>query len=414
MPESAGWCGQCYASPYGGSTVVTASALTVPRQSAAVSEPPVPVPVPASASLQAAVAGRLLGRRAFALVLGCIGVGAAAQTALWLWTRDSTLEPEALVRYALAATVVVYAVVGALVVAQVRPPVRLRWVEGRPLTAVLFGAGIGGGLGLALLAIVSSASGHISTDPRVSLLVSEGDVTHIAVTALLTMVAAPLVEETLFRGLLVESLRHRGPRWAVWLSAIAFAAWHLNPAALRYYALMGALLGGIYLRRGLVSSMSAHAAFNGVLTIAACVVALTPAHHVQAGPVSLDVPRGWHELTGAPATVDLVLQGPSAATLTVQHEDLPVAPDPQQVLDRLTSGALSAALPGVVVDAAGGRLIDLPDGTAARIGVTARGHHGWLVLLPVDHRAYVLTFESGGSARTSQDFERMLASLHVR
>src|SRR6202012_999536 len=93
----------------------------------------------------------------------------------------------------------------------------------------------GGGISGTLLTLVSLVAGHLEPDPRIVLLMSDGDATHIVITLLIACLAAPLVEETLFRGLLLESLRARGASTALVLSALAFAIWHFMPGALIYY-----------------------------------------------------------------------------------------------------------------------------------------------------------------------------------
>ena len=49
---------------------------------------------------------------------------------------------------------------------------------------------------------------------------------------------------------------------AIVISGLAFSVWHLTPSALRYYALLGAALGFLYSRRGLICSMAAHFGFK--------------------------------------------------------------------------------------------------------------------------------------------------------
>jgi membrane protease YdiL (CAAX protease family) len=177
-----------------------------------------------------------------------------------------------------------------MVVMQITPNVRLRWGGGSLPVRLATGVALGAGLSLVLLGLVSAAAGHLSPDPRIVLLMSEGDPTHIVLMVLITCIAAPLVEETLFRGLLLEALRPRGRGLAIVGSALAFAIWHFIPSALIYYGVLGAGLAAIYLWRGLAASMAAHAGFNGVLTVAAIVVVLGPAHPVAFGGVSFTAP----------------------------------------------------------------------------------------------------------------------------
>ena len=86
-------------------------------------------------------------------------------------------------------------------------------------------------------------------------------------------VAAPFVEELLFRGFLFNALLRYLPAWlAVVLSAIAFGGSHFQPGnagAIAPLAAGGAVLALVYYRSGsLVASMLTHAIFNSVTVVA--------------------------------------------------------------------------------------------------------------------------------------------------
>ncbi len=377
------------------------------------------VPAPAGATatvVPAATAAEpgppMLGRHAVLLTLAAIGIGAMGSVVSWLLGRDQSLEPEAYIRYSIVITVAVYALVAALVLTRLAPAVRLRWLRGAPARAVLIGAVVGGGLSAALLAAVSQHAGHLAPDDRAVILMSEGDVAHIAVTFLLMCACAPLVEEVLFRGLLLESLRRWRTPVAVVGSGVAFAVWHLNPSALRYYALMGALLGVLYVRRGLVCSIAAHAAFNGVLTVAALAVVLAPARTLSVGDVTLEVPGGgWSVSHQRDANVQLT--GPSGATLVLIQLPTSVAPSASSVIDRVRGGLLAEMMPGVDVDAGSTRRVRLPIGDAVEVDLEAGGHRGTMVLVPRAGQSLDMVFLSGGSMKAQADFERLLQSIRV-
>jgi hypothetical protein len=244
---------------------------------------------------------------------------------------------------------------------------------------------------------------------------SEGDPTHIVLVVLVTCIAAPLVEETLFRGLLLEALRPRGTGVAIVCSALAFAIWHFIPAALVYYGFMGAGFAAIYLKRGLATSMAAHAGFNGVLTIAAITIVLAPAHPVSLGAVSFTAPSGWS--TVASPTISspgnlLDLRGPSAAEVSVI--EIPVATDTpaDQLAARLQAGTgqLSASLGG---PASNVRETSTPAGPAVEVDIDVQSHHGDAVLLPVAGEVYEFIFLNAGSVKATEDFSRMLDSIQV-
>jgi membrane protease YdiL (CAAX protease family) len=329
-------------------------------------------------------------------------------------SRSQTIAPEALIRYDIVLTIGLYAVVGAMVVSQVTPAVRLRWGAGPLLARAGVGLAAGSALSLGLLSLVSLAVGHVQPDPRLILLMSEGDPTHIAVTVFLACIAAPLVEETLFRGLLLESLRPRGRRVAIGLSAMAFAVWHLMPASLVYYAGLGIGLGTLYLKRGLAGSIAAHVGFNGVLVIAAISVVLGPSHVVSAGALSIDVPGGW-SVDAASSQVPrpgVTLTGPSDAELEV----VPSSPTPGlsaiAVANRLRSGAYSLP-PGLVFDGGSVTGETLSAGVLVEVPFTVDGIAGTFAILGTPTASYDLTFVSAGSTRAAGDFTTMLRSLHV-
>jgi hypothetical protein len=215
----------------------------------------------------------------------------------------------------------------------------------------------------------------------------------------------------LFRGLLLESLRTRGHRSALWLSGIAFAIWHLNPSALRYYALMGVLLGVLYVKRGLACSIAAHVAFNGVLTVAALAVVLAPARTVTIGDLSLSTPSGWGQVHTEEG--GWTLTGPSGAEIFVAEQRLAVTPTADQMRDRLRDGMAMAPIPGVSFDATTLRETTLPAGVAVEMGVTYKGHGGTFAMLAVPGELIEVVFMDAGSTKAQVDFPHMLESLRV-
>lgn len=84
------------------------------------------------------------------------------------------------------------------------------------------------------------------------------------------MRAEPLVEEVLFRGVLLTGLaRHISFGWANVIQATLFATLHLTPALLPFFLLMG-LMGGELMRRsgGLFVPILTHALNNGAAVVA--------------------------------------------------------------------------------------------------------------------------------------------------
>lgn len=155
-----------------------------------------------------------LAGRSAVLALVAIGAGAAGQWAIQRIADDGHANSNAPINDGIALTVALYVIVGAIVVSFVRKThTTLRWHEGDPLAAVgaglLRGLLLGGGIALALHA----ATGHLQGDSRFSDLISENNAVRILFTILLMACAAPLVEGTLFRGILLESWRSH----AVWV-----------------------------------------------------------------------------------------------------------------------------------------------------------------------------------------------------
>jgi membrane protease YdiL (CAAX protease family) len=341
-----------------------------------------------------------------------IGVGALGQAVFWLVTRGSTVENAAAIRYAIATTLGVYAVVAVIVLRRVAADgFPLRWRGGSPSWFnALVGVAVGGGLATFLLTAALAAGADGGGDPRIDVLVSEGDLAHIGASVLIACVAAPVLEELLFRGLLLASLQRHGTKYAVWASAGAFAVWHLNPSALRYYALMGALLGFLYVRRGLSCSIAAHAAFNGMLTLATIVYVLSPGPTASADGLVLRAPKGWHS---KPANGYVVLTGPSGSDIAAGR--MPGSTgyvDVDMLWDRVDIGLFPGSQ-HLVPRPETARPVDLPAGRALRVRVKADGRDGDVVLLPVDGRLYLVIFASGGSAHARADFDRILQDMSV-
>jgi len=378
---------------------------------AVVDAPPVAAPVPAPSTDDVAPP---LPHRALVLTIGAIGVGAVMMGVSYLLSENHSISPASYLRYAMVLTLALYAVVGLLVVTQITPSVRLRWHDGKPALGVAIGLLVGGGLSALLLLAVSSAAGHLDPDPRIVLLMSEGDAAHVIATVLITCAAAPLIEEVLFRGLLLESQRGRGTRAAIWISALAFAVWHLNPAALRYYALMGALLGWLYTRHGLAGSIAAHVGFNGVLTVAALSLVLSPGSAVSLDGLNAELPSGWRaastsELPSVLTDTGSVagFKGPSGAELVVVSFATATAPSVDAVYDRLSGGGFGASDKGALHE------LRLPAGPAVEVFQQLQGDDATIVFLPHAGRSYELALRGAGSVKARSDFDRILKSLRV-
>lgn len=83
-------------------------------------------------------------------------------------------------------------------------------------------------------------------------------------------VAAPICEEILFRGFVLRSLAPLGPHLAVWVSAVLFGLFHMDPVRFVPTLALGVVYGYMTAGTGSVrGSMVAHAVNNGLaLTLA--------------------------------------------------------------------------------------------------------------------------------------------------
>ncbi len=83
---------------------------------------------------------------------------------------------------------------------------------------------------------------------------------------LTAVVLAPVLEETLFRGIILESIRQKsGAFVAILLSAAIFGVIHLIPQQVIYAFFMGIVLGFVYIQtESLFSVMLIHAVNNGI------------------------------------------------------------------------------------------------------------------------------------------------------
>lgn len=100
------------------------------------------------------------------------------------------------------------------------------------------------------------------------------DRTYVISLLVTAVVAAPIVEEIVFRGLIMRGLRsHLNPALTVGVQGVLFGAAHLDPArgtgnvglVLVLSAVGVAFGGGAYLLRRIGPTMIAHAVFNGVV-----------------------------------------------------------------------------------------------------------------------------------------------------
>jgi hypothetical protein len=96
----------------------------------------------------------------------------------------------------------------------------------------------------------------------------------LPLVAVLAIVAAPIAEETFFRGFLFPALRMRwGTFWGALVSGLLFAALHFNLGSLVPFTIIGMLLAWAYVFSGsLWAAIGAHFLFNSVSVIVGVVL----------------------------------------------------------------------------------------------------------------------------------------------
>jgi membrane protease YdiL (CAAX protease family) len=106
--------------------------------------------------------------------------------------------------------------------------------------------------------------GQGGSNPILSIVLENRDPVAITCFFLTASVAAPLFEETLFRGFLLPSLTRYVPTWgAIGLSSLLFALAHLSLSEILPLTALGAVLGLVYARsRNLLASILLHGLWN--------------------------------------------------------------------------------------------------------------------------------------------------------
>ena len=156
----------------------------------------------------------------------------------------------------------------------------LPWLARAPLSAIGFRApngvdilwAIGGAIAMT---VVTDAVGgieqalHVPVNETAVDLLRRAHGSDALLFALVACIAAPFVEELLFRGFVFNAIRRYTPLWlAVTLGGIVFGAAHFDPhsvGALLPLAFGGAVLCLVYYLRGVIwVDMLAHALFNAL------------------------------------------------------------------------------------------------------------------------------------------------------
>jgi membrane protease YdiL (CAAX protease family) len=334
-----------------------------------------------------------------------IWVGIALQAFAGSLQLSGNLEPERAIFVALGITIGFYAIVSMMVISQVTfSDVRPQWTKGAPGVSALIGIGAG----LATVGIVASVVDNPVAG--ITLLVSEGTGMRILLAAVIFAVCAPLVEEVLFRGLVAESMRARGPLVAAASSAALFALWHLRPPFWYFFA-MGVALFALYWWRGLAASMACHAVFNGTLVLLAVLVVFGPAHDIRFRGITVRAPQTWEQVNDeASSRVDMSLSGPSGARLDIFHDTAPPGrPSADALAQLLRDGQLQ--FPELDLSEASVRVARYRAGPAVRTTGDFQGHGVELAIVLRGPKVWLFALTTGGSARARNDFEGILTNV---
>jgi membrane protease YdiL (CAAX protease family) len=349
--------------------------------------------------------------RTIRLALAVVGFNILFRIIVAGLVASGQLETNRATNVALWGGLIFYAFVLLLIVGPLFS-VRPRWVAGERHTAALFGAEAGVATALVVMTIGWLIEGRPNLDPNINAVVSEGTVTRIALATLVAVIAAPVVEELLFRGVVAEGLREKGTGVAIFVSALLFALAHLlwTPFYMAYYTLLGVLLGAIYWRRGLQASMAAHAGFNGFLLLLCAGVALGPGHTFNSNGVSVHASGGWQQNTASGA--DLKLNGPGGATFTVSHGAL--GPNVGFDLQAIADGINGSRVPlpeGVSIVGGSAHVVTFPTGQGVEVSAVDHGHAGELIFVPKAGQVFTVIIGTAGSHRAKNDYPHMLQSL---
>ncbi|HEX6596372.1 MAG TPA: type II CAAX endopeptidase family protein [Acidimicrobiales bacterium] len=267
---------------------------------------------------------------------------------------------------------------------------------------------VGGAVAIVLFGFMRITMGRTVLDPTTALLAVQGSPLSFLLGFLLIVIAAPVVEEFVFRGFLAEALRERGRRPAIWLSAVAFSVAHLRFSQFRYYVAMGILFALIYWRRGLVGSITAHATFNGMLLLIAVAASHGPAQEATGAGSTVSVPATYHVSEGQSGE-ELTMAGPLGAQIEFGYLDIEGLPAIDVVASDLARG--SVPFPGeFVVETDSVVVMNLPSGPVVSMMVTIEGENGRMILRPDDDRLWMVVFRSDGTTRSFDEFEAMLES----
>jgi uncharacterized protein len=117
---------------------------------------------------------------------------------------------------------------------------------------------------------------------------------------ILCVVVAPLTEELLFRGIILRGFQFHYGKWkAIFLSAVLFSLFHLNPYQFFSAFIGGLILGWLFLETGsLMPCIIAHAFFNSIGFIASNLFPGIPGFTTALVNTHISFQPAWLDISG--------------------------------------------------------------------------------------------------------------------
>ena len=125
-------------------------------------------------------------------------------------------------------------------------------------------------IGSVIMGFVVTVMEKIGIEPSLQLamqaLKNSSSATELVAMGIVTILLAPIAEESLFRGVLYPMIKQHGfPRAALWGTSVLFALIHFNVAIFLPLLLLALLLVWLYEKTdNLLAPIAAHATFNAV------------------------------------------------------------------------------------------------------------------------------------------------------
>jgi len=201
-------------------------------------------------------------------MLGYVGLSALLSFVWEGWAANRSEAVQAAVslgRYALSL-LLPFAIVGWALQDRIPPVDHQRPIGDRHFVPAAFAAGFGTACFGNLLAwLMQLTAAREGVELTTAAAIGGSDPTARMITFVGYSLLAALVEEVVFRGVVLRMLRPWGDLWAVWCSAALFALCHASPLQFLPALLTGALLGVLtVMTDGIGLSVAVHTCYNAL------------------------------------------------------------------------------------------------------------------------------------------------------